>query len=85
MMIVIFLASPFTLLKKAWPLGPCLFYLFAPRGAVPKLFAGDDSVVGAYTCASAAVDANVGIDYIDVAFRDSAGGAFGQASAASYA
>lgn len=47
------------------------------------LFAGDDSFAGANFSASAALDAGVGIDYIDVAFRDSFNGAVGQAGAAS--
>lgn len=47
------------------------------------LFAGDDSFAGANFSASAALDARVGIDYIDVAFRDSFNGAVGQAGAAS--
>ena len=48
-----------------------------------KLFAGDDCLGGAYRCAGAAVDAGVGVDNVDVAFRDSAHGAFGEAGAAS--
>lgn len=36
-----------------------------------KLFAGDDCLGGAYRCAGAAVDAGVGVDYIDIASRDS--------------
>lgn len=47
------------------------------------LFAGDDSFAGANRSASAAVDAGIGVDVIDVAFRDSAHGAFGEAGAAS--
>lgn len=49
------------------------------------LFAGVDSVVGANACASAAIDAGIGVDVIDFAFRDSAYGAFGQTGAACYA
>ncbi len=48
-----------------------------------KLFAGDDCLGGAYRCAGAAVDAGVGVDVVDVTFRDSANGAFGEAGAAS--
>lgn len=48
------------------------------------LFAGDDSFAGAYRSASTAVDAGVGIDVVDFAFRDGANGAFGQTSAASH-
>jgi len=47
------------------------------------LFAGDDSFAGAYRSTCAAVDAGIGVDVINVAFRDSADGAFGEASAAS--
>lgn len=49
------------------------------------LFAGDDSFAGANRSASAAIDAGVGIDVVDVAFRDSANGALGKTCAASYA
>ena len=49
------------------------------------LFAGDDCFAGANRCAGTAVDAGVGIDVVDVAFRDSANGAFGEAGAASNA
>lgn len=48
------------------------------------LFAGVDSVVGANACASAAIDAGIGVDVIDFAFRDSAYGALGEAGAACY-
>lgn len=37
---------------------------------VPELFAGDDSFAGANFSAASAVDAGVGIDFVDVAFRD---------------
>lgn len=47
------------------------------------LFAGDDSFAGANRSASATVDAGVGVDVVDVTFRDSANGAFGEAGAAS--
>lgn len=47
------------------------------------LFAGDDSFTGAYGCAGAAVDAGIGIDVVDVAFRDSFYGTNGETSAAS--
>lgn len=57
------------------------FYRFA---ILRKLFAGDDSFAGAYRSASTAVDAGVGIDVVDFAFRDGANGAFGQTSAASH-
>lgn len=49
------------------------------------LFAGDDCVAGANFCARAALDASVGIDVVDVAFRDSVNGANGLASATSHA
>ena len=48
-----------------------------------RLFAGDDSFAGANFSASAALDAGVGVDYIDFAFRDCFNGAVGQAGAAS--
>ena len=48
-----------------------------------KLFAGDDCLGRAYRCAGAAVDAGIGVDVVDVAFRDGAHGAFGEAGAAS--
>ena len=47
------------------------------------LFAGDDSFAGANRCASTAVDAGIGIDVIDFAFRDSFNGTFGKTSATS--
>lgn len=56
------------------------FYRFA---ILRKLFAGDDSFAGANRSASATVDAGVGVDVVDVTFRDSANGAFGEAGAAS--
>ena len=49
------------------------------------LFAGDDSLVGANAGASTAIDACIGIDVVDFAFRDSAYGALGQSCAACYA
>lgn len=58
---------------------------FVLRSLVNELFAGDDSVVGANRSASAAVDACVGIDVIDIAFGDSFNGTFGQTGAASNA
>ena len=48
-----------------------------------QLFTGDDSFAGAYRSASTAVDANIGVDNIDITFRDSLNGTFGKASAAS--
>ena len=47
------------------------------------LFAGDNSFAGANRSASATVDAGIGVDVIDVAFRDGANGAFGETCAAS--
>ncbi len=47
------------------------------------LFARDDSFAGANRSASATVDAGVGVDVVDITFRDSANGAFGEAGAAS--
>lgn len=58
----------------------CVFNAYPVR-----LFAGVDCVVGANRCAGTAVDAGIGIDVIDVAFRNSAHGAFGKTGAASYA
>ena len=49
------------------------------------LFAGDDCFAGANFCARTALDAGVGIDVVDVAFRDSVNGANGLAGAASHA
>lgn len=49
-----------------------------------RLFAGIDCVVGANRCAGTAVNAGIGIDYIDCAFGDSFNGAFGQTGAASH-
>lgn len=43
---------------------------FVLRSLVNELFAGDDSVVGANGSASAAVDACVGIDVIDITCAD---------------
>ena len=50
-----------------------------------ELFAGDDSVAGANFCAWTALDAGIGIDVVDVAFRDSVNGTNGLASATSHA
>ena len=49
-----------------------------------RLFTGDDSVAGANFCAAATLDAGIGIDVIDVAFRDCFNGAHGKTGAASY-
>lgn len=48
------------------------------------LFAGNDSFVGANLSARAAFDASVGIDVVDIAFRDSLYGANGQTCTASH-
>ena len=48
------------------------------------LFAGDDCFRGANRSAGTAIDAGVGVDYIDFAFRDCFNGAFGQTGAASH-
>ena len=50
----------------------------------PLLFAGDDSFAGANRSAGTAIDAGIGVDVVDVAFRDGANGALGEAGAASY-
>lgn len=50
-----------------------------------RLFSGVDSVAGAYFSARTAIDAGVGVDVIDFAFRDRIGGANGLAGAASNA
>ena len=47
------------------------------------LFARVDSTGGASVGASAAINAFIGIDFVDIAFRDSVGGTFAHASAAS--
>lgn len=47
------------------------------------LLAGSDCTHGASICASAAVNANIGIDSINFAFFDGAGRALAQAGAAS--
>lgn len=63
-----------------------LKYFSSAQGAISAiLFAGDDSVVGAYGSASAAIDASIGIDVIDFAFGNSSYGAFGETGATSYA
>lgn len=49
-----------------------------------SLFPGDDCFAGANFCAATAFDAGVGIDVIDVAFRDSLYGANGKTSSTSY-
>ena len=49
------------------------------------LLAGSDSTGGASVSASAAVEAGVGIDRIDVAFLDGIGGTYALASTTSYA
>lgn len=48
------------------------------------LFAGDDCFAGAYFSARAAIDASIGVDVIDIAFRDSLYGANGKTGTASY-
>lgn len=50
-----------------------------------ELFAGDDSVAGANFSARTALDASVGINAVDVAFRDCVNGAYGLAGATSHA
>lgn len=54
---------------------------------IPKLknllFARNDGFAGTNACASAAVNACIGIDVIDVAFADSADGTFRETCAAS--
>ena len=52
---------------------------------VSVLFSGDDSLAGANFCARTALDASIGIDVVDIAFRDSVNGADGLASATSHA
>lgn len=52
---------------------------------IKRLCSGDDSFAGASFCARTALDASVGIDFVDVAFRDSVNGANGLASATSHA
>ena len=52
-------------------------------GRYPWLFAGDDCFAGACLCTRTAVDAGIGVDVVDVALRDSAHGANGEAGAAS--
>ena len=75
----------------------CIFKLIVKkRGSYPAgapsyvivvlcLFAGDDSIVGANAGASAAVNAGIGINYIDIALRNRIGRALGETCAASYA
>ena len=46
------------------------------------LFAGDDCVRGANLGASAALDAGIGVDHIDVALGNSVNGAVGKTGAA---
>lgn len=50
---------------------------------VRELFAGLDSAAGANFGTAAAFDAGIGIDVVDVAFRDSFYGTNGETSAAS--
>ena len=49
-----------------------------------SLFSGDDCFAGANFSAAAAFDAGVGIDVIDIAFRDSLYGANGKTCSASH-
>lgn len=49
------------------------------------LFARDDSVVGTNLGARATFDAGIGIDVVDIAFRDCVNGANGLAGATSHA
>ena len=48
------------------------------------LFSGNDCFAGANFSAAAAFDASVGIDVVDVTFRDCFNGANGKTSSASY-
>lgn len=48
------------------------------------LFAGDDSFAGANFSARATFDASIGVDVVDVAFRNCVNGANGLASATSH-
>ena len=50
-----------------------------------KLLTRDNSLAGAHAGARAAVDALIGIDYIDIALRDSLNGALANTGTASYA
>ncbi len=47
------------------------------------LFSGLDGTAGAFTGASAAIETHVGVDFVDVAFADSACGADGLACSTS--
>ena len=58
---------------------------FKCRDVLRGLFAGDDSLAGANFCARTALDAGIGIDVVDFAFRDSVNGTNGLASATSHA
>ena len=52
---------------------PLIVYLAIVRYSVtyrPELFARDDCFAGANFSAATTVDASVGIDFVDVAFRD---------------
>ena len=53
----------------------------AGRAGTRDLFAGDDSVGGANLGASATLDAGIGIDVVDITFRNSLYGAVGQTGA----
>ena len=64
---------------SGWAVSELSFWFF------DRLFAGSDSAGGANICASAAINTNAGVDRVLSAFRDSARGAFIDASAASNA
>ena len=57
-------------------------FFFVSRKTCRCLFSRMDSLGGAYTCASAAFGASLGVDRILVAFRDGAYRAFVNASTA---
>ena len=61
------------------------FICFFRRVVSGRLFAGNDSTAGANLSAAAALDASVGIDVVDVTFRDSLNGANGHTCATSHA
>lgn len=59
-------------------------FLFDVEILCDRLFAGDDSFAGANFSTRTALDTSVGIDVVDIAFRDGINGANGLAGAASH-
>ena len=67
--------------KDARTVAEASFFLFADGMSGPRRLALDDGTGGASVGASAAADASILVNLVDVAFGDSSNGAFASASA----